>query len=55
MPAVADWREIHRPYLEKARAFIVICTPGSNLIEGPEDGCTWKSTGGLRTAVLPRF
>ncbi|MDB6097983.1 MAG: NTPase-like protein, partial [Gammaproteobacteria bacterium] len=37
MPAVADWREIHRPYLEKARALIVICTPGSKIIEGPDD------------------
>jgi hypothetical protein len=37
MPAVADWREIHRPYLEKARALIVVCTPGAKLIEGPED------------------
>jgi hypothetical protein len=37
MPAVADWREIHRPYLEKARAFIVICTPGSNIIDGRDD------------------
>jgi flagellar basal body-associated protein FliL len=37
MPAVADWREIHRPYLEKARALIVICTPGSKIVEGPDD------------------
>ena len=37
MPAVADWREIHRPYLEKARALIVICTPGSKIIEEPDD------------------
>ena len=29
MPAVADWREIHRPYLERARALIVVCTPGA--------------------------
>jgi WD40 repeat protein len=37
MPAAADWREIHRPYLEKARALIVICTPGAKIIEGPDD------------------
>ncbi len=37
MPAVADWREIHRPYLERARALIVICTPGAKIIDGPED------------------
>jgi hypothetical protein len=37
MPAVADWREIHRPYLERARALIVICTPGARIVDGPED------------------
>jgi hypothetical protein len=37
MPAVADWREIHRPYLERARALIVVCTPGAKIDEGPED------------------
>jgi hypothetical protein len=37
MPAVADWREIHRPYLEKARAIIVVCTPGAKINEGPND------------------
>ncbi len=37
MAAVADWREIHRPYLEKARALIVICTPGAKIDEGPDD------------------
>jgi hypothetical protein len=37
MPGVEDWRELHRPYLEKARAIIVICTPGAKLNEGSED------------------
>ena len=37
MPAVADWREIHRPYLERARALIVVCTPGAKIVEGPDD------------------
>src|SRR5262245_1780915 len=37
MPAVADWREIHRPYLEKACALIVVCTPGAKIVDGPED------------------
>ena len=37
MPAVADWREIHRPYLEKARALIIVCTPGVKIDDGPED------------------
>src|SRR5262249_46365206 len=37
MPAVADWREIHRPYLKRARALIVVCTPGAKIVEGPDD------------------
>jgi len=37
MPAVADWREIHRPYLERARALIVVCTPGAKIVEGEAD------------------
>ena len=37
MPGVGDWKALHRPYLEKARAIIVICTPGTKLNEGPDD------------------
>jgi hypothetical protein len=37
MPAVADWRELHRPYLEKARALIVVCSPGAKVDEGEND------------------
>ncbi len=37
MPGVEDWKELHRPYLEKARAMIVICTPGAKINEGPND------------------
>ena len=37
MPGVENWKELHRPYLEKARAIIVICTPGAKLNEGPDD------------------
>jgi hypothetical protein len=37
MPGVADWKGLHRPYLEKARAIIVVCTPGAKLNEGPAD------------------
>ncbi len=37
MPGVENWKELHRPYLEKARAIIVICTPGSKLNEGEND------------------
>jgi hypothetical protein len=37
MPAVADWRKIHRPYLKRARALIVVCTPGAKVKDGPQD------------------
>ena len=37
MPGVEDWKKLHQPYLKKARAFIVICTPGTKLKEGPGD------------------
>jgi hypothetical protein len=37
MPGVADWHELHAPYLEKARALVVVCTPGAKLNEGPGD------------------
>ena len=37
MPGVEDWKTLHRPYLEKARAMIVICTPGTKLNEGADD------------------
>lgn len=37
MPGVADWKRLHRPYLEKARALIVVCTPGAYIDEGDED------------------
>lgn len=37
MPAVADWRELHRPYLERARALIVVCSPGAKIREGDDD------------------
>jgi beta-lactamase superfamily II metal-dependent hydrolase len=37
MPAVADWRELHRPYLERARAILVVCSPGAKIDEGPDD------------------
>ena len=37
MAAVADWRELHKPYLEKARALLVVCSPGAKIDEGPDD------------------
>ena len=37
MPGVADWHELHQPYLEKARALVVICTPGAKINEGAGD------------------
>ena len=37
VPGVANWKEMHRPYLEKARALVVVCTPGARLTEGKAD------------------
>ena len=37
VPGIADWKAVHRPYLEKARALIVVCTPGLKLNEGAGD------------------
>jgi hypothetical protein len=36
-PGVEDWTAVHEPYLKRARAIIVICTPGSKLDEGEDD------------------
>lgn len=36
-PAVGDWTAVHEPYLKRARAFILVCTPGARLVEGTED------------------
>lgn len=36
-PGVEDWTAIHEPYLKRARAIIVICTPGAKLNEGQQD------------------
>lgn len=36
-PGVEDWTAIHEPYLKRARAIIVICTPGAKLNEGEQD------------------
>ena len=27
-PAVADWTKVHQPALERARAMLIVCTPG---------------------------
>lgn len=32
-----DWTKIHEPYLKRARALILICTPGAFIDEGPQD------------------
>lgn len=37
MPGIADWKAMHGPYLEKARAILVVCTPGARINEGPDD------------------
>jgi WD40 repeat protein len=36
-PGVGDWTQIHEPYLKRARAFIVVCTPGAKINEGDGD------------------
>jgi hypothetical protein len=36
-PGVGDWTMVHEPYLKRARAFIVVCTPGAKLDEGDGD------------------
>jgi len=32
-----DWTRIHEPYLKRARAFILVCTPGAYINEGDDD------------------
>lgn len=36
-PGVEDWKSIHEPYLKRARAMLVVCTPGAKLVEGDDD------------------
>jgi WD40 repeat protein len=36
-PGVGDWTAVHEPYLKRARAFILVCTPGAKLFEGEKD------------------
>lgn len=36
-PAVGDWTVVQEPYLKRARAFILVCTPGARLVEGTGD------------------
>ena len=36
-PGVSDWTALHEPYLTRARAFIVVCTPGAKIVEGDGD------------------
>jgi WD40 repeat protein len=35
--AVGDWTLLHQPHLQRARAFIIVCTPGAKLDEGDGD------------------
>ena len=56
MPGIADWKAMHRPYLEKARALVVVCArPAPKSMTGPRIGSTWRSTGGWPTGVRRRF
>lgn len=36
-PGVGDWQAVHEPYLKRARAILVICTPGAKINEGAQD------------------
>ncbi len=36
-PAITDWQALHGPSLERARALVVICTPGLYADQGPDD------------------
>ncbi len=36
-PGVSDWTDVHEQFLKRARAMILICTPGAKLNEGPDD------------------
>lgn len=36
-PGIGDWTSLHEPYLKRSRAFILICTPGAKIDEGPDD------------------
>lgn len=54
-PGVADWRTVHEPYLKRARAFILVCTPGSKLFEGEEIGYIRRSIRGYRIDEKRRF
>lgn len=36
-PAVGDWTQVHESYLKRARAMVVVCTPGAVVDEGAND------------------
>jgi WD40 repeat protein len=36
-PAVGDWTRIHQPALERARAFLMVCSPGAKVDFGEAD------------------
>jgi hypothetical protein len=52
-PAVGDWRTIHEPYLKRAKAFIVICTPGAKIREGDEDWVYYEIEWWLKNRMEP--
>ncbi len=37
VPAVADWTAKHQPALERAKAFLMVCSPGAAMKAGKED------------------
>jgi len=36
-PAISDWRALHQPTLERARALLYVCSPGAFAKLGPQD------------------
>jgi WD40 repeat protein len=36
-PGVGDWTAVHEPYLKRARAFVMVCSPAAKLFEGASD------------------
>jgi WD40 repeat protein len=36
-PAIGDWRSMHTPSLETAKAMLIVCTPKANQIKGKDD------------------
>ena len=51
-PGVADWTAVHEPFLKRARAMILVCTPGAKLNEGKGDWVQHEIDWWLRNRVM---